>query len=428
MQEEFSARWLRAYRRAIEELPRTASAAGMTLCGMNTVIDARVDMKDVSVLPQPGEDRARDFFAFLRDRAIKGVGGEIRVEWQNGPAWIKSHLPIRHDLGGTGAHAARALAAVGAKALVALQDRSAQMLSLFPPDVMVAEGHSIVAAKDAARRGEPSPETFIFEFAAGSEVAGSVLPRSSRIIVRFDDHGVDVDSAFDILTPELASTAGAGLVSGFNNEPLEKLSGAIERIFGLTRAWMAAGVPIVHLELAGYASEEALGQVLGAVPGSVNSIGMSHSELLAMTDNGEDLASIMLDLGERLGVERVCVHADHWAAAATRGDPLREQAALVTGCLLASARAAAGAPTMPSRLASDTIIHQMALPEITRSGSWTVVSCPSPHLARPATTLGLGDTFTAGCLLALGRSAGARPTPNLSSAMETDSDRAGRFT
>ena len=133
MQEEFSARWLRAYRRAIEELPRTASAAGMTLCGMNTVIDARVDMKDVSVLPQPGEDRARDFFAFLRDRAIRGVGGEIRVEWQNGPAWIKSHLPIRHDLGGTGAHAARALAAVGAKALVALQDRSAQMLSLFPP-------------------------------------------------------------------------------------------------------------------------------------------------------------------------------------------------------------------------------------------------------------------------------------------------------
>ena len=395
----------------------------MTLCGMNTVIDARVDMRDVTVLPEPDEKRARDFFALLRDRAVKGIGGEIRVEWPEGPAWIKNHLPVRYDLGGTGPHAARALSALGAKALVALQDRSAQMLSLFPPDVVLAEGDRIVAAQHATRHGEPSPETFIFEYAAASEIRGAVLPRSSRIIVRFDDRGVDIDPAFEALTPALACTAGAGLVSGFNNEPVEKLDRAIDRVFGLTRAWRKAGLPMVHLELAGYASREALDQVLNAVPGSVTSVGMSHSELLALTDNeNQDLTLVMIGLGERLGVERICIHADHWAATTTRGDPQREQIALVTGCLLAAARAAAGAPTIPSQITPGAVLHELALPEITRAGSWTFVSCPSLHLARPATTLGLGDTFTAGCLLALGRAADTRPMPRVAGAMDTDAE------
>jgi ADP-dependent phosphofructokinase/glucokinase len=36
-------------------------------------------------------------------------------------------------------------------------------------------------------------------------------------------------------------------------------------------------------------------------------------------------------------------------------------------------------------------------------GGWHIVTCPSPHLQQPRTTLGLGDTFMAGCLLVLGQ-------------------------
>ena len=403
MQQDISVRWTPIYQKVIEELPHIAAAAGMALCGMNAVIDVRLDMKDVTSVAQPNERRARAFLALLSDRAVKGIGGEIRVDWPGGPTWIKTNLPVRYDLGGTGPHAARTMSALGARALVALQNRSTQMLSLFPPDVLVAEKDRIVAAQYAVRHGAPGSETFIFEFAAGSEVAGCVLRRSSRIIVRFDDRGIDVDPAFDALTPRLARSAGAGLISGFNNEPLENLDAAIGRVFGLTRIWLSAGLPLVHLELAGYASQEALERVLQFVPGSVTSVGMSHSELQTLTNNRGELASVMIELGERLGVERVCVHADHWAATATKRNAERERIALVTGCLVAAARAEAGSPVLPSHISPEATFHGMTLPELQQGGPWAVVSCPSPHLAQPVTTLGLGDTFTAGCLLVLSR-------------------------
>ena len=132
------ARWAATYRSVARELGGQAASARVALCGMNTVIDARIAMADVAALPKPADPHARAFVAQLRERAIGGVGGEIRVEWPEGPLWLKARLPVRYALGGTGAHAARALSAVGAPALVALQDRSAQMLSLFPPDVLIA--------------------------------------------------------------------------------------------------------------------------------------------------------------------------------------------------------------------------------------------------------------------------------------------------
>jgi len=45
----------------------------------------------------------------------------------------------------------------------------------------------------------------------------------------------------------------------------------------------------------------------------------------------------------------------------------------------------------------------MPFPERRQHGKWTFVACAAPFLAQPVTTLGLGDSFTAGCLLVLGR-------------------------
>jgi len=70
------------------------------------------------------------------------------------------------------------------------------------------------------------------------------------------------------------------------------------------------------------------------------------------------------------------------------------------GCLLASARAANGALVVPQDLPEEANFKTPP-PEETEGG-WHIVSCPSPHLDRPRTTLGLGDTFMAGSLLVLG--------------------------
>jgi ADP-dependent phosphofructokinase/glucokinase len=95
------------------------------------------------------------------------------------------------------------------------------------------------------------------------------------------------------------------------------------------------------------------------------------------------------------------VHADDWAMSATRRDPAQEREALMMGCLMASARAANGTLTVPQTLPAEA--HFETPPAEETQDGWHIVSCPSPHVDRPRTTLGLGDTFMAGCLLVLGQ-------------------------
>jgi ADP-dependent phosphofructokinase/glucokinase len=116
----------------------------------------------------------------------------------------------------------------------------------------------------------------------------------------------------------------------------------------------------------------------------------------------------MCELGERLGLNRVCVHADHWAASATRGDAETERRALMMGCLLAGTRAANGTPVRPREIDARATFSAPPLPLHSTRGRWSIVSCASPHLEHPAATVGLGDSFTGGCLLILGERVSCR--------------------
>ena len=64
----------------------------------------------------------------------------------------------------------------------------------------------------------------------------------------------------------------------------------------------------------------------------------------------------------------VCVHADEWAFAVTRGDPDRELEALEVGCLLASTRAAHGYFAVPERLPDGARFLAPPLPVSLRRG------------------------------------------------------------
>jgi ADP-dependent phosphofructokinase/glucokinase len=111
----------------------------------------------------------------------------------------------------------------------------------------------------------------------------------------------------------------------------------------------------------------------------------------------------MAALGEELEVDRLCVHADTWAASVVHGDPNLERRALMSGCAVASARAAAGEPVAHIAIAKAAKFDPVPFDETLRLGDRSFVSCPAPYLEQPATTLGLGDSFTAGCLCVLGQ-------------------------
>ena len=171
----------------------------------------------------------------------------------------------------------------------------------------------------------------------------------------------------------------------------------------MTQQWRAAGLQTIHLELAGYDTPRHRDRVIERLQGSITSIGMSHSEFVQLVPEGKNLEQDMCDLGDRLGLGRVCVHADHWAASATQGDLEEERRALMMGCLLASTRAAHGVPAYPKGIDARATFTDPPFSSPSRRGNWSVVSCASPHLEHPTATVGLGDSFTGGCLLMLGK-------------------------
>ncbi|RRH94016.1 6-phosphofructokinase [Mesorhizobium tamadayense] len=380
------------------------SAAGLFLCGISACVDARVEMRDIQpLLDAPSDTPAGRLASLLLSRAARGVGGEVRFDWPEGPAWLRDRLCPRYALGGTGPQAAWVLGELGVRSLIALEDRYAAMLRQIPAGVLLAEKDTLKGADLVQASGPHLPEIFIFEFTAGRAIGAIVPPRSSRVIVRFGDRGIQRDRDFESLSRRLAPSAAAGLLAGLNDEAADNVGAASRHVFALSRDWKAAGLATIHFELAGYASQQAVKELLGHARGAITSLGMSYSELLEMNPFAQHPMEALIAVGEQLGLRRVCVHADTWAVAVTLNDPQEEELALMAGCAIASARAANGAPARTIAIAPEADFHPLPFETPVHKGRWTFVACASPYLGKPATTLGLGDSFTAGCLLILGR-------------------------
>ena len=397
--------WHDAYAALHQRLGAYAAQAEWTLCGLSLCVDAftRLDSAGCARFAK-GPDKARALEAELRRRAGLGIGGEVRFDWDEGPAWLDAHLPMRIALGGTPAHAARLLTRLGAPALLALEHRTPEQLAVLDPEMLLA-GDAPLPAAEVPAAGEDRSRVYVFEYTAHESIAGVIPPRSSPIIVRFHDFDLERDAQFARLGPSLLQESpgqGSGILSGFNAlGGGARLDAGIAYARILSAAWKDADIGTIHFEMAGYERPEYRDRVLQGLAGAMTSIGMSLSEFRAIDPSTVDLGQGLRRLGEQLGVSRVTVHADDWAISATRSDPDQEREALMMGCLLASARAAAGGMAVPGALPPGAAFADPP-PEETIAG-WHIVSCPSPHLHQPRTTLGLGDTFMAGCLLVLGQ-------------------------
>jgi ADP-specific Phosphofructokinase/Glucokinase conserved region len=407
-----TAGWQRRYAELAERLPDVVRRARPVLCGLGVCIDAYVRLEAiVNVLDDAAGPAAGELRKRLIERAGHGIGGEIRVDWQEGPAWLGVRLRPPFGLGGTGAQAAQTLAVLGAPTLLALSDRSAAQIALIHPEVRVAgpEGDVPVRMIESSA-GHSKPPHYIIEFTAGAPVAGVVPPRSSRVIVCFDPDPLEPDPWFAPASVELAATAGAAILSGFNELPEGVLPEVLAWVRPLADAWRAARVPWIHLELGDFPHPAGMQEVLLGLAGSCTSLGLSQSELVQLVREDGSVADRALSLAERFALDRVAVHADRFALALTRGDPELELEALMTGSLLAATRAWRGQIAVPAGCPSDAEFSEPPGPAISRRGDWHVVCCATPYLPRPAATIGLGDTFLAGTLLVLSQPAGQRST------------------
>jgi ADP-dependent phosphofructokinase/glucokinase len=399
--------WQRRYAELAERLPDVVRRARPVLCGLGICIDAYVRLEDVAnVLRDAATPAASSLRDSLIERAGRGVGGEIRVDWPEGPAWLGAKLRPRFGLGGTGAQVAQTLAVLGAPTLLALSDRSAAQIALIHPEVRVAGPDGVVPASMVKSSGVCSkPPHYIIEFTAGAPAGDVVPPRSSRVIVCFDVDPLERDPWFATASVELAATAGAAILSGFNELPNGALPEVLAWVQPLADAWRAAGVPYIHLEFGDFPYAADTQEVLLGLAGSATTLGLSQSEFLQLVPEDGSMPARALSLAERFSLDRVAVHGDRVALALTRDDPELELEALMTGSLLAATRAWRGQIAIPDRCPPDAEFSRQPGPTISRRGHWHVVCCATPYLPRPAATIGLGDPFLAGTLLVLSRSA-----------------------
>ncbi len=397
--------WPDEYEELIGRLPDLVERSRLTVGGFSACVDVYLSFQEtLGQLTAAGDDGAESaaMLAELERRAMNGIGGELFVDWPGGPGWIDRHATGRKAVGGTSAQAAYMLALLGAPALIALEDRSADQLAVLHPETLVATENGVAPVSSVVPQGAGRPPHYIFEFTAGERIGESRLPRSSRTIVRFDHSELHRDAAFVRASLETAGDAGAGVLCGFNEMPPERATEELDYAAGVAAAWRRAGLAMVHVELGDFPGSALRDRTIEELLPAVTSVGMSLSELADLTGESGPPEAAAIRLAEAHGLERVCVHADEWAFAVTRGDSERELEALKTGCLLASARAANGYFAIPDRLPDSARLCTPPIPTSLRSGGWSVACCPAPYLEKPAATIGLGDTFLAGTLLVLG--------------------------
>jgi ADP-dependent phosphofructokinase/glucokinase len=401
--------WRDSYGAVAARILTGASRATPVLTGTNACVDVifHIDGKRMEQLVQAartdtvsGDDtQGRELLAQVLGRVLAGRGGEILRHWVGGPAWISALLgpPDRQQLGGTGPQASATLAVLGAPSVLALADRSARQLAVLHPRTGVCVEDRVVPASSIMPHGEPLKLPHcVLEFTEGTPIADARVPRSSRLILRFGDEPIERDEQFASLTPTLRDVR-AGLLSGLNGLP-EGDTDSRDWLIRLARRWADAGLRISHHELAEFPSRERLCDALDTCMAS--SVGLSLSELFLLTDRRGDPRLLARDAAERCGALRVIVHADEWSLAIHHSDPAHETDVLLTGSTLAAARALHGEPADRLDLSPRATFTDDLPPAGSLGGRWWATSVPSPYLRRPAATIGLGDTFAAGILLA----------------------------
>ncbi|HEY9411445.1 MAG TPA: ADP-dependent glucokinase/phosphofructokinase [Jiangellaceae bacterium] len=403
--------WAERYAGLAEYLLAMAPSTGPHLLGFNSCVDRihRLDADGVDRLEKSAHEASgveREFARAILDRIGSGGDGELFTPWPEGSAWAEYVFGpgVRDQIGGTGAQAAWVMSLLGATTIVATQDRSQAQLAVLPADTRIVEGDHLVRPAQAV-----TGETWvkfphhIVEYAAGLVVGGRELTRSSALIVRFMNDGIEEDRQFrDRLAQHVTSTSTL-LISGMNGIDLADhaampwLSGVVDDVRALRArdGVMAA----IHLELAEYPHEGDVARMCEAFAGRADSMGFNLSEALDLGRPGEDVTAVAARLATTYDAREIFVHADTWSMCVHRDDPARAVTRLMSGNLLAGNRAAAGEPVAVPVLVDGATFSDDHPASGDLPGGWRVDVVPSVYLERPVATIGLGDAFAAGSLL-----------------------------
>lgn len=407
------------YKQLVVDLADHVRRARPVLLGFSTVLDAvhDLDANALSALEEAATTRGplRSIAQAIWAPISAGRGGEWMVDslveggWPDGARWLGELFPPRVTVGGNAGQAANVLSTLGASPLLALTDRSAPQLASLGERVRVVEpdGEVVLASHAAKRPSSARQPHQILEFQAGATTKrGTRIPRSDRVVLRFEPPSPQLDTDFAHLACQLAEQGGAGaaLVSGLSKLTPRQAPEVLYWIAEYSQNLRRNGLPWLHLEMAYYPDLKHRARVLETLTPWVNSLGMNADELRALAGRDGDPVAVALELAQWYGLDRLHVHSDQWVLSVTKGDPERERTALLLSALVASCRAEAGSPVLPADI---PVNAEIAPPDqvpsaVARRDGWSVTVAPTLYLRQPRGTVGLGDTFLSVCLAVLG--------------------------
>ena len=399
-------RWRDRYEELAEQVRVSARRARPVL------ISTTVDVDDIYVMTPARLHSLRrglsqgglaSELALAVDRLLsEGRDGELFWDWPDGLRWLAEVLgpSNRVQVGGTGPQAAWALDVLGAPTIMALESRSREQLGVLAPDILVCSEGRMVPVHELPADADATPIRHeILEFRGGGGLLDNSAGRSHRVIVRFSPVALERDEDFMAMQEKLGPNAGAAMLAGLNGLAVSD-GASLEWASRLLSVWRECGPALRHLELGDTTRPGDLRTVMAGLRGLNSSLGLSLSELLTLWGPSADVAAKALELAHGLECPCIVVHADRWSLAVHRSDAGAVVRRLMTGNLLASARAAAGAPCGDVTPVSYALYAE----DVPESGplneDWRVDCVPTPFVPRPASTIGLGDTFVAGLLLA----------------------------
>lgn len=236
--------WRNAVDALAEAVPDFVANAAPLLTGFAACVDKLIDLHALEpALNQ--EPAGRVLFDELMARARAGRGGEVRVDWPEGPKFLDPVAkPDATAIGGKSAQAASTLACVGAPAVIALDDRSAEQLAVLHPAVkLIGEGGTPVAVADVRPAGAGKPAHYIVNTRREDRFLNS-RPRVRRASSSASPtRELEDDALFERYGRTLGGGAGAALLSSPNALGAERLPRGARSHGVISGLQIAGGAP-----------------------------------------------------------------------------------------------------------------------------------------------------------------------------------------
>ncbi|MDR4949729.1 ADP-dependent glucokinase/phosphofructokinase [Neobacillus cucumis] len=335
-----------------------------------------------------------DFCTAIDWNITRGSGGEYIVADPSILKKLEAKLAWGKAIGGTGLQAACAASRAGYRSLVNIPVQSAELGEI------VSDLDKLILLSD--RVGEV-PKHYILEY----EIGGS----SNRIIFRREDEFTTDMISGAFLREVAINNVNWLLISGYNSfESSEEIDLFLKNNLQVLES-LGSKRPKVHMELAAIWSLEEQWKVIRTLGKHVDSIGVNedeYQELLGMKDSllsldNEELLSLMEKACDHLGVANFILHTKQFSLVVSeKYDTSIWGEALENGNKFAFSRALKGTicdQETIEYLTSRCGVHPRGeeLRKLTQvRKDITVVPA---YVGEITSTIGLGDTFTAGLLV-----------------------------